>query len=156
MTGPRFLSLVASDESFCGGAHPDNDQMAMVFDMTTGATVSWTSMVARSARASAVTDTISDGSTVGALTLPALEKMNLDATDADCKDAFQSPQSFLLWPDARSETLVAMPIDLPHVVQACANEIHMTIDQARKLGFDENLLGAIHQAHLRGAAQSKK
>ena len=32
MAGPRFLSLVASDETFCGGAHPDSDVIAMVFD----------------------------------------------------------------------------------------------------------------------------
>src|SRR5277367_5886663 len=32
MDGPRFLSLLATDESFCGGAYPDSDQMALVFD----------------------------------------------------------------------------------------------------------------------------
>src|ERR1035438_9762161 len=52
MDGPRFLSLVATDEYVnCGGAHPDSDTMAMVFDMTTGTPVSWPAMVAKSAGA---------------------------------------------------------------------------------------------------------
>lgn len=147
MEGPRFLSLVASDETFCGGAHPNADRMAMVFDMATGAPVNWTEMVAKSTDASAYADSVSDGSTVGALVLPALEKMNLAAADADCKDAFQDPQSFLIWPDAKHGTLVAQPFDLPHAVQACAKEIDLTMDQAHKLGFDESLLAAIEEAH---------
>lgn len=152
MAGPHFLSLVASDDTFCGGAHPNGDQMALVFDMTTGVPVNWTTLVAKSAGASSYSDTITDGSTVGALILPALQKMNIDAADADCKDAFGDPQSFLLWPDAKSGTLVAQPFDLPHVVQACAQEIHLTIEQARNLGFSETLLSAIEQAHRAIAA----
>jgi hypothetical protein len=149
MEGPRFLSFVASDEKFCGGAHPDGGRMAMVFDMSNGAPVSWTELVAKSAGASLYAGTFWDGSTVGALVLPALQKMNASSADADCKDAFQNPQPFLIWPDAKHETLVAQPFDLPHVVQACANEIDLTMDQARKLGFDEALLSAIQQAHRR-------
>jgi hypothetical protein len=147
MAGPQFLSLVASDEAFCGGAHPNSDQMALVFDMSTGAPVNWTALVAKSTGASSYTDTIMDGSTVGALILPALQKMNIAAADASCKDAFADPQSFLLWPDAKSDTLVAQPFDLPQAVQACAQEIHLTIEQARNLGFSESLLSAIEQAH---------
>lgn len=147
MAGPRFLSIVATDETDCGGAHPDSDTMAMVFDMTTGAPVNWIGFLPKSASPSAITDSVSDGSTMGALVLPVLEKMNLAAADAECKDAFLDPQGFQLWPDAKHETLVAQPFDLPHVVQACANEINLTLDQARKVGFDETLLAAIRQAH---------
>jgi Deacetylase PdaC len=156
MEGPRFLSLVASDETFCGGAHPNGDVIAMVFDMTTGAPVDWTKMVVKSAGASVNSATLSDGSTAGALVLPALQKMNLAAAHADCKDAFQDPQPFLVWPDAKGGTLVAQPFDLPHVVQACANEISLTMDQARKLGFDKNLLTAIEQAHRQTSVTPKR
>ncbi len=155
MKGPRFLSLVATDESFCGGAHPDSGQMALVFDMTTGAPVNWMALVAKSAGASTYTDTVTDGSTAGALVVPALQKMNLAAANADCKDAFQDPQSFLLWPDAKSGTLVAMPFDLPYATQACANPINLTIEQARKLGFSESLLGAIEQANRQSGITPK-
>ncbi len=149
MEGPRFLSLVVSDETFCGGPHPNGEVIAMVFDMTTGAPVDWTKMVAKSAGASA-------NSAVGTLVLPALQKMNLAAADADCKDVFQDPQPFQMWPDAKRGTLVAQPCDLPHAVQACANKIDLTMDEARKLGFDESLLTAIEQAHRQISATSKR
>lgn len=147
MRGPRFLSLLATDSSFCAGAHPNSGQVAMVFDMNTGAPVNWTAMVTSTAGATAYKGTSMDGSTVGALVLPGLKTMAVAAADADCKDAFLDSQPFLIWPDAQQGTLVAQPFDLPHVVEACANEINLTRDQSRKLGFDESLLGAIEQAH---------
>jgi hypothetical protein len=150
MQGPRFLSLVASDEVFCGGAHPDTGTMAMVFDLTTGAPVNWLAMVPKSAAASTHADTVSDGSTVSGLALAGLAKINLAAADQDCNDAFVEGQSFQLWPDARAGTLVAQAFDLPHVVAACAAQIPLSLEQARGLGFDESLLGAIEEAHRLG------
>jgi hypothetical protein len=155
MTGPHFLSMVATDDTFCGGAHPNSDTIAMVFDMTTGTLVNWVDLVAKSAGATANGDTASGGSSIGALVLPALQKINIAAASAECKDAFDDPQPFLLWPDAEHGTLVAEATDLPHVVQGCAEEIPLTIEQARKLGFDESLLSAIAQAHAQAVAASK-
>lgn len=130
--------------------------MAMVFDLTTGKTVNWTMLLPKSAGATSYADSVSDGSTMGALVLPALTKILTAAADAECKDAFQDPQSFLMWPDAQHGTLVAQPFDLPHVVQGCAKEIDLTMEQARKLGFDESLLGAIEKAHSQIAATPKR
>jgi hypothetical protein len=93
MTGPRFLSMVAIDSFvFCGGAHPDNDTLAMVFDLTTGRPVDWMKLIAKSANARAYSDSNSDGTTVGALIVPALRAMTLTHTNEDCKDAFRNPQ----------------------------------------------------------------
>ena len=148
MTGPRFLSIVAVDGYvFCGGAHPDSDTLAMVFDLTTGRPVNWTILIAQSADASSFSDSIADGTTVGALVVPALKAMTLAKADPDCKDAFPDPLSYQLWPDAKAGTLVAEPFDLPHVVAACADDLALTPDQARKLGFDETILNAIARAH---------
>jgi hypothetical protein len=155
MTGPRFLSLVATDEIDCGGAHPNSDVMAMVFDMTTGTPVNWPAQFPQSAGASSFVDLVGDGSKVGALVLPALLKMYAAAASEECKDAFQDPQSFLIWPDAQHGTLVVQAFDLPHVTQACANEFGLTMEQARKLGFDESVLSAIEQAHHQIAATPK-
>lgn len=155
MSGPRYLSLVASDETFCGGAHPEEDQMAMVFDMTTGAAVNWMALVAKSSGAKATTDSAADGSRIGALALPALIKMLMAGADADCMDAFENPQAFQLWPDAEKDVLVAQAFDLPHAVAACANELDLTMDQARQLGFNERLLDAIEEAHHRIASEPK-
>lgn len=155
MTGPRFLSMVATEDTFCGGAYPNSDTIAMVFDMTTGIPVDWVETVAKSAGATANGDMASDGSRIGALVLPALQKINLAAASAECKDAFEDPQPFLLWPDARHGTLVAEAFDLPHVVRACAEEIPLTLEQARKLGFNESLLSAIERAHSQASAAPK-
>ena len=93
VTGPRFLSMVAVDSLFCGGAHPDSDTLAMVFDLTTGRPVNWMDLVPKSANASAISDSNSDGTKVGALIVPALRDLSLNETVEDCKDAFQNPQS---------------------------------------------------------------
>jgi hypothetical protein len=155
MTGPRFFSMVATDDTSCGEAHPNSDTIAMVFDMTTGTLVNWVDLVAKSAGATAGGDTAYDGTRIGALVLPAFQKINIAAANADCKDAFENPQSFLIWPDAKHGTLVAEAIGVPHVVQACAEEIPLTMEQARKLGFDESLVSAIEQAHARAVAAPK-
>ncbi len=156
MAGPHYLSIVATDDFvFCGGAHPDSDRNAMVFDMTTGALVDWSALVAKSAGASSERGSGLDGATASRLFFPALEKINASRADAECKDAFWLPQSFLIWPDADKGGLIVQEADLPHVVQACANEIDLTLEQARKLGFDESLLTAIKQAHGQIAATPK-
>ena len=41
MAGPRFLSVIETEDCYCGGAHPSSGQMALVFDMTTGSPVNW-------------------------------------------------------------------------------------------------------------------
>lgn len=157
MQGPQFFSLVATDEYVhCAGAHPNSDTVAMVFDMTTGTPVNWLALVAKSAGASVFTDAVADGSQIGALVLPALATINLAAASADCKDAFLDPQSFQLWPDARTGTLVAQAFDLPHAATDCVVQIPLTMEQARTLGFDEKLLSAIDQAHRLFAAASPR
>ncbi len=89
MTGPRFLSIVATDDFiFCGGAYPDSDRISMVFDMSTGDPVNWTAMIAKAADASSITGSGYDGTQVVALILPALDKIKLAAASPECKDAF--------------------------------------------------------------------
>lgn len=151
MAGPRFLSLVATETTFCGGVHPDNNQIALVFDLTTGGKVNWISLISKSAGASGDTD----GRPIETLMFPRLQTTTIALATNHCRKVFgqqlrskiASPLSFLLWPDAKREKLIALPVGLPHVVQACAAEISLTLDQARSLGFDESLLNAIHEAH---------
>jgi hypothetical protein len=156
MMDPHFLSEIENEDSDCGGAHPNTDQMALVFDMTTGSPVNWALQVQNQAGVSTYKDSTMDGSTVGALVLPALLPMAVAAAEADCKDAFSDPQSFQIWLDAKSGTVVAQAFDLPHAVAVCAEEIHLTIEQARKLGFSENILGPLEEAHRQIAATPKR
>ena len=97
-----------------------------------------------------------DGSTVGALVLPSLQPLAVAAAVDDCKDAFSDAQPFQIWLDAKRGTLVAQPFGLPHAAQVCAQEMHLTIDQARKMGFSESILAALEQAHLQMAATPKR
>jgi hypothetical protein len=147
MAGSGFLSMVAIDSQFCGGAYPNADTLALVFDLGTGKPLNWMRFIAPSAGAKPSSDTIYDGTTVGTLIVTSLLQISKSKADADCKEAFQNSQSYQLWPDAKSGTLIAEPFGLPHVVAACAEDLSLTLDQARKMGFDGALLGAIEQAH---------
>jgi hypothetical protein len=147
MTGPQYVSMVATDETDCGGAHPNSDTLAMVFDLTSGKPVNWIALISKAANATPYSDSIADGTKVGSVVFPALLAVSTKKATVDCKEAFEESQSYQLWPDAKSGTLIAEPFGLPHVVAACAEDLSLTIDQARKMGFDEALLRAIEQAH---------
>ena len=81
------------------------------------------------------------------ITLPALVPIYLDLTRHDCEDILKASQPFLIWPDAHSGRIMVQPDLLPGSAEACGVAAGLTPDQARKLGFDERLLGAIDQAH---------
>jgi hypothetical protein len=147
MNGPRFLSLTAADNADCGGAHPNTSFVALVFDLQTGSPVNWTRYVAADKKPSGFADTVLDGTTAGALILPGLEHLYIACADKDCKDAFSTPQSFLIWPDAATGTLIASAFDLPFVTAACADPINLSLSQARSLGFRDEMLTAIAAAH---------
>ena len=157
MRGPRFLSMVARDEFFCGGAHPDDDLTVLVFDLESGTQVDWSTLVAKSAGASSPENILGDAGGTRPLILPQLQVMYVAAEDAeaDCKGLFEDKQPIFLWPDAESGTLIAEVADFPHVAAPCKNKLKLTIEQARKLGFDESLLQAIEEAHRIASASRK-
>lgn len=144
MTGPHFLSLVARDDyKFCGGAHPDSNTAAMLFDLSTGNPVDWTTLIAASADASVRVDPVG-GATVA---LPALRALSVDAAEPDCREVFADKQPYVLWPDPRDSGVMAWPADLPHEEQSCALPLTLTLPQARQMGFSDALLSAIAQAN---------
>jgi len=145
MRGPVLLSMVANDEVFCGGAHPDSDTTAMVFDLGTGKRVDWQTYFSEPLEGPS--DTMSDGGIENGLVIPALREMSLLSAVPDCRTAFVEDQSYLIWPDAKRGVLIALPVDLPHVVAACADQISLTPEKALALGFTAPLIDAIQQAH---------
>jgi len=159
MLGPAYFS-VWMNESWDCGAHPEVALSVTVFDLSTGEAVDWTKLV-NSPGVKNYNDTGAGGQLGQPLALidPALNAayMKWDATQdgfSDCKDAFEDPQSFMIWPEAKSGTLVVEPFDLPHVVQACANDMTLTVDQAKALGFNVDFLNALTMAHQQpGAAK---
>ena len=155
MRGPRFLSMVASDGFYCGGAHPDDDLTVLVFDLDTGQEVDWISLVDKGTGASQAKNVLGDEGGTRPLVLPKLQAMYAAGEEEYCREAFQDERSFFLWPDAESGTLVAEVAGLSHADIPCKIESKLTLQQARGLGFAEPLLQAIEEAHRLASEKAK-
>ena len=153
MVGPRFLSLVASDEEFCGGAHPDNSTLALVYDLESGGPVDWRSLLGPRLTASTRVDTVIDGSRIGTAGSPELSRLYQRALrkspDFDpawwkeCAEALQDPDlQFVLWPDTKSRGLVAEPV-LVHAVAPCAEDATIPAAELRQSGADAAFTAAL-------------
>ena len=158
MLGPAYLSVWMNASWDCG-AHPVVDLSALVFDLRTGEAVDWTKLVSSpGVKNDGDPGSVAQPGQPLALIDPALNAAYLqwDATQdgfSECKDAFSDPQAFTIWPEAKSGMLMVEPADLPHVVQACANDMALTADQARSLGFSADLLKALAAAHQQPGAE---
>jgi hypothetical protein len=73
MKGPEFLSLSAEDSTDCGGPHPNEAQMPMVYDLTTGFPVAWMTLLPKGVKAA--TDSSADVITLGLITWEPLQTM---------------------------------------------------------------------------------
>ena len=151
MRGPRFVAMVADETSSCNGSYPNNDHLAVVFDMATGELVEWTHFMLGGNESAAATFTAIDGATSSGISTSGLTELALKRADADpeCRRALESlgQMEFQIWPDARHGQLIVKAIGLPHVVQACEEEIGLSIPEAREQGFRDDVLAAIEKAH---------
>ena len=153
MTGPRFLSLVAHDEEFCGGAHPDNSTLALVYDLKSGRLVDWKMLLGPRLVTNASKETVIDGSPIGVVRSPELQRLYLralrKAPDYDrawwdqCSETLSDPGlEFVLWPDAKTRGLVAEP-QVVHVVAPCAEDVSIPAADLRQAGASPELLTAL-------------
>ena len=151
MRGPRFVAMVADETSFCHGSYPNNDHASVVFDMSTGELVKWTDFTMGGNESAAATFKSIDGATSSGISTSDLTELALKRanTDLECRKALKSlgQMEFQVWPDARHEQLIVKAIGLPHVVQACEEDIGLSIPEARAQGFREDVLAAIEKAH---------
>jgi hypothetical protein len=143
--------MVADETSFCDGLYPNNDHVAVVFDMATGELVKWIDFTIGVNEAAAATFKSIDGTTSSGLSTSGLTELALKRTDTDpeCRQALESlgQMEFQIWPDARHGELIVKAIGLPHVAQACEEDIGLSIPEAREQGFREDVLAAIEKAH---------
>ena len=157
MRGPAYLSLVTHDDESCGGAHPDSDTLALVYDLNTGAPVDWRRLLGGRLVQTASVDTVIYGTSIGMLSSPALREIYVRSVRAaagrdrtwwaDCADTLRDPRLvFIAWLDAKRAGLVLQP-SLPHVEAACAEEAAIPAATLRGLGADPGLVGAIEAAH---------
>ncbi len=157
MRGPRYLSLLASNEWDCG-AYPDTDQVALVYDLRTGAPVDWARLLPRGMLTGTTTNAASDDTTEGLVTSPALAATfrRIAAADAgpdkQCAEVLSGKGQFgalvfQLWPDAQANGLALEFPTLPHVVAACGAPEVIPAAELRQLGVGPVLLGPLATAH---------
>ena len=154
MHGPGYLSFLIHDNTSCGGAHPNADTSALVFDLKTGAAADW-----RRVLPPALTGTMTPDAP-GLLSSKRLYDLYVagydirpGASDAppECKDAVRAagasqPPVMEVWPDAKSGGL-AVSFELPHAVQGvCGEAVTIPIATLRAEGAKPALLEAIEAA----------
>jgi hypothetical protein len=153
MRGPAYLSLVASDAWYCGGAYPDADSFALAYDLRTGAPLNWARLLPKTLVGTASLDTAGDGTRIGVAASPALTKLYLTLLkpDADCASALREGElQFMLWPDAARAGVAMRPSGLAHAIAACGDDAVIPLATLRTLGAEPALLDAIEAGHRDG------
>ncbi len=157
MRGPGFLSLVIADSAACGGPHPNNGTVAIVYDLTAGTPVDWAKLLPAALVGKQALAENWDGERFVTLTsarLLALFKRFYrrgDGDQADCLRAIDDeiasgPPQMSAWPDAKGEGL-ALQFDLPYAVQDCAVPAIIPAAELKRLGASPKLLRALAAAH---------
>lgn len=157
MRGPGYISFVIRDFAFCGGAHPAEGTMAIVYDLRTGLPVDWTKLLP-----SSLTGTVKLTEAMAKTKMVTLASKRLyalyiagyqpggDAEDQnDCKKAVRrtgdEPPAMMAWLDAKRGGL-AVWFDLSQVDQNCEMAVVIPIATLRAEGVPSPMLGAIGAA----------
>jgi hypothetical protein len=163
MQGPRYLSYVIRDMSFCGGPYPPSGTMSIVYDLETGTPVDWTRLLPPSMTGKIALTEGMDGTKMVTLASPRLFSLYLSGYDrairmpgsdiaaedlAGCKAAVrdEADPPMMVWLDAKSGGL-AVQFDLVHAVQVCAVPVVIPVAVLRADGVNALLLDAIAAAH---------
>jgi hypothetical protein len=159
MGGPRYLAFVAQDAWYCGGAHPDDSLLVLVYDLTTGSPVNWARLLPESIVQTSTLDTAGDGTKIGVIGSRVLKDFYIKALssdprnplDSECREVLKDPDlKFNLWPDAKAGGIAIQPQGLAHVLMPCVNSVVVPISDLRKMGVQPALLDAIESAHTHG------
>lgn len=152
--GP-WLSVVASDDWYCGGPYPDTDTLALTYDLEQGRPLDWRTLLPKAAAGEASTDAGGDGTVKGLLTSAVLSGLYKRGVLAgmdkdlrkDCADLFDQPLPLMLWLDAEREAVVMQTTAFPHVAKACAEEVTLTPAELTRIGAAPRLIALLKAAH---------
>jgi hypothetical protein len=159
MRGPRYLSLRAYDDFYCGGPYPDTDEVTLVFDLRTGAPIDWQRLFPAGFIKAAGTGPGGGDSEPITVSSTALWKLyaktaTVDLKDKECAQVLENPSGvgtgLVLWPDAGRDALGIQQADFPHVVEACGPPETIQPPELRKLGVNAAFRAALDEAHRRG------
>jgi len=146
MLGPAFLSLVATTDFYCGGAHPYGFTSAAIFDLRSGEPAEVLRWFLPSLKVSLVEEGTEEPALEKSVSVVGLLEVYREATHHECDETFSDDQSFVIWPDANLGKVMIQADRLPGCCQACGIETGLTLEQARRLGFSEAFLQAISDA----------
>lgn len=147
MQGPRYLSFVARDSYFCGGAHPDERLSAYVFDLTTGAAPDWAKLLP--GLDLHVESETMEGVTLRSITSGTLSKLYRDAAkiknnDPECaKNLADFELTFNLWLEGKAKALGVAPSELPHAIAACAVDVTIPLSSLKPSDVGAELSEAV-------------
>jgi hypothetical protein len=162
MRGPGYISFVIHDSVFCGGAHPDDATMSIVYDLRTGTPVDWTHLLPLSLIGNVALAEGADGTKMVTLASKRLYDLYLRGyhrgdesadTQAECKQVIgdagnDGPPAMMPWLDAKAGGL-AIQFDLPHAVQVCAQAVVIPAETLRLEGAQRALVDAFQNAGQR-------
>ena len=152
--GP-WLSIVAADDWYCGGAYPDTDSLALTYDLEQGRPLDWRTLLPKAVAGEASTDSAGDGTVKGLLTSKTLSSLykrevtrGMDKDlGKDCGGAYDQLLPMMLWLDADREAVVMQTTAFPHAMKACAEEVTLSPAQLTKLGASPRLVALLKAAH---------
>jgi hypothetical protein len=162
MRGPRYLSYVIRDMSFCGGPYPPIGTMSIVYDLETGTPVDWTRLLPPAMTGKVALAEGMDGTRMVTLASPRLFSLYLSGYDralsmpgndiaaeglTTCREVVQEEPNppMMVWLDAKSGGL-AVQFDLIHALQVCALPVVIPVEVLRANGVNAALLDAIAAA----------
>jgi hypothetical protein len=156
MRGPGYISFVISDDTYCGGAHPNASTMSIVYDLRSGAPVDWTQLLPASLTGTLALQQGADGTSMITLASPRLFDLYRagygegSQVDPNCQQVIadsgsNAPPAMMAWLDAKAGGL-AVQFDLPHFAQACALPIVIPLATLRAEGAQPLLLDAVQKA----------
>lgn len=157
--GPRFVSLWIGDFINCGGAHPNNDQQALTYDLTTGAPINWARYLPARLVTPADRTESADGAIIGTVKSPALfawfDRAALAEMDAErrevCGSLYETDpgdiRALVLWLDAERRGVAMQLAYAPHAIRACNAPVIMPVEELRRQGARPVLIEAIEDAH---------
>ena len=160
MTGPEFLSFFIQDNYYCGGTHPDNERMSVVFDLRTGAQVNWETLLPSSLTGTVRTENSATSTSSVTLKSARLYKLYLAGyskpfqegkDEASCDEIVRDrdpddPPEMQAWLDATHHGLV-IQFETNHATQACVVPVVIPAQVLRAEGASERLLNALESHH---------
>lgn len=145
MAGPEFLSLVATDSAFCGGAHPNFQTIAFTFDLRSGRPVNWAALLPAPLVAGTTTEVAMDGTIMGLVRSKLLADLGADPSRAcDMGD----DAVFQLWPDTDRQGVNFAWADPPHADEECGEPAVLDLETLRNHHASARLIWALAHARV--------